>query len=734
MLSARLGRESEIKPGRAQRRLHPLQLLLLGGTAFCAMSVGAAAQDKNEPVTAAAEETKQPINTDVLLLERISIVSRTGESPIEAAASMSQIEGEALTRRMASNSSELFFGIPGVAIQTDARRAGSAANIRGLQDFGRVQVIVDGARQNFQRSGHGTSSMYFVDPELLSQVDVVRGPVSNTYGSGAIGGVIFMTTKDASEFLRPDQKMGGSVSTQYDSSAKGITTSVTGAARSSETFDVLGNVVYRDFDRYRDGNGNRVDGTQFDVLSGLFKATIRPTDDSSLKLGWNGTNDEWHESADTKKVTMRQNTLSAQYHLTDPDLDWLDLHLNGAINNVDLNNRFLTPSRQFNSQTGMPITIPAGAQTKYDLSTYSLDLWNTSRFDTGSLSHELTYGGDWVRDRMDTLGPDGLSDTYTPSGSRAVWGAYVQDKIAVTDWLELIGSIRYDGYELKSKNNESSGERFSPRLTAAVSPFTEGMLSGLKVYGTYAEGYRSPSITETLMNGLHPNGVVFPFLPNTDLRPETAKTWEIGVNYQANGILDDGDNLKLKAAYFDNRVSDYIGLQQLSGFPINPTCPVNFGLLGMGNYAPICYQYQNFASARINGFELEALYDQGDYFGGLSANLNNGRQESYAGVRSDILTLPAAQVTGSLGMRFFEGALTVGGEVQHNVVQKAAIYAKDYTLVNLYASYQATDDLRFDARLDNLLDVQYANPLNASTTDVVYEPGLNLKLGATLRF
>src|SRR5690606_17134132 len=146
-----------------------------------------------------------------------------------------------------STANDVFFGVPGVAIQTDARRAGSAANIRGLQDFGRVQVIVDGARQNFSRSGHGTSQMFFVDPNLLESVEVTRGPVANTYGSGAIGGVVMYNTKTADTFLRPSEQYALETTLSFDSNATGITSSTTGAVRLTENFDVLGNIVFRDF-------------------------------------------------------------------------------------------------------------------------------------------------------------------------------------------------------------------------------------------------------------------------------------------------------------------------------------------------------------------------------------------------------------------------------------------------------------------------------------------------------
>ena len=52
----------------------------------------------------------------------------------------------------------------------------TAINIRGLQDFGRVAVVVDGARQNYQRTGHFANGSFFLDPELVGEVlDVMKG-------------------------------------------------------------------------------------------------------------------------------------------------------------------------------------------------------------------------------------------------------------------------------------------------------------------------------------------------------------------------------------------------------------------------------------------------------------------------------------------------------------------------------------------------------------------------------
>ena len=102
--------------------------------------------------------------------------------------------------------------------------------------------------------------------------------------------------------------------------------------------------------------------------------------------------------------------------------------------------------------------------------------------------------------------------------------------------------------------------------------------------------------------------------------------------------------------------------------------------------------------------------------------------------RRTLRTIPSSQVTGQLGFRFLEDKLIVGGEVQYNGAPKGNPIADDYTLVNVFASYQATEDFKFDFRADNLFDVDYTNPLNASTTTPIYEPGVTLKLAATMRF
>jgi hemoglobin/transferrin/lactoferrin receptor protein len=162
--------------------------LLASVAAVALLTPPASAQQAAEPTaeqqaaqSQKAEEAK-PAPAGATLLDKILVLSRTGETAIESLASASHVDQIQLDRRMATTPNEMLLGVPGVAAQADARRVSTSINIRGLQDFGRVAVIVDGARQNFQRSDHGTQSTFYIDPELVKSVDVIRGPVANTYG------------------------------------------------------------------------------------------------------------------------------------------------------------------------------------------------------------------------------------------------------------------------------------------------------------------------------------------------------------------------------------------------------------------------------------------------------------------------------------------------------------------------------------------------------------------------
>src|SRR3546814_1100075 len=115
-----------------------------------------------------------------------------------------------------SSDLDLLRDMPGVELDGGPRITAVQPSIRGMGGE-RVLIRIDGARQNFE-SGH--RGRVFLDPEVLERVDVLRGPASTLYGSGAIGGVIDFTTRDASHFLEPGETFGARVGTGYQSNGE----------------------------------------------------------------------------------------------------------------------------------------------------------------------------------------------------------------------------------------------------------------------------------------------------------------------------------------------------------------------------------------------------------------------------------------------------------------------------------------------------------------------------------
>ena len=224
--------------------------------------------------------------TAVQSLDTITVAaSKTEERAIDALAPVSVVTLEQIQGLQPNRLSGILYQIPGVSVQERGDDPSTVINIRGLQDFGRVAVVVDGARQNYQRTGHNANGSFFLDPELVGSVDVVRGPTANIYGSGAIGGVVSFRTKDINDVVRPGERWGvdmtGSGGTN---SARGLG-SIFGGVRADPNVDVFGGAVYRTQGNYKDGNGTEIGNTGNEIAAGLMKVTVRPAEGHEIKFG-----------------------------------------------------------------------------------------------------------------------------------------------------------------------------------------------------------------------------------------------------------------------------------------------------------------------------------------------------------------------------------------------------------------------------------------------------------------
>jgi hemoglobin/transferrin/lactoferrin receptor protein len=162
--------------------------------------------------------------------------------------------------------------ISGVFTRENAQQAGVAVNVRGFEGSGRVNMSIDGVRQNFRFTGHEAAGFTYVDPNLLGGIDTTRGGVITT-GGGALAGTVNFRTLEIDDVLAPGQQYGGLGRLSWGSNGVGFSEMLAGGVRYGVA-DFVGAISKRDSSDYKDGNGNVVADTGQDLVSGLFKANF----------------------------------------------------------------------------------------------------------------------------------------------------------------------------------------------------------------------------------------------------------------------------------------------------------------------------------------------------------------------------------------------------------------------------------------------------------------------------
>ena len=701
-----------------------------------------------------------------IALDAITVVSsKTEEKVSDALAPVSVVGEKAIQAAQPKRLSDLFYYIPGVWMQDRADDPSSTINIRGLQDFGRVAVIVDGARQNYQRSGHNANGSFYLDPALIGGLDVVRGPSANIYGSGAIGGVASFTTKDIDDVLRPGEKWGADVDASIGSNKLRGSTSAFAGVRVNPNVDIFGGGVYRTQQNYKDGNGLEIANSANDVSSGLLKMTVRPADGHEIKIGGLFQEDLYsigqfnlgptataaqralYQGSSVYATTVKNYNGTFRWRYSRPDdklFDW-DIGFYGTRTTNDQTKTYhysTSGAAYCNGGTGNNISGCVGDGRSYTIDTVGFDVHNTSRVTVGSWENAFTYGIDGFQDDVSTSDTGGNSNITTPGGRRTVSGGFLQWKANYSSWLEIVSAARYDHYELSSSGVDTSGSRVSPKITVGVTPVT-----GITPYVSYAEGYRAPSVTETLISGAHatgggptfftcPDGTsgLFCFLPNPNLRPEVGKNKEIGVNFKFDNVFGKDDSFRAKVNAFQNDVDDYIDLVASTPTAVPP----------FGSYSEY-YQYQNIPSARIRGVELEAMYDAGGWFLGVNGTVQEGKNTA-TGV--GLVSVQPRRLTTTAGLRLLDRKLVLSaqwsaiGAVKD--IPDGYVPSTSYNLVNLYATYQATKDVAFNFGVDNVLNKYYrpyaipgASQDGTTQNDVLWTspgPGITYKAAVKVHF
>ncbi|WP_422410396.1 MULTISPECIES: TonB-dependent hemoglobin/transferrin/lactoferrin family receptor [unclassified Endozoicomonas] len=662
-----------------------------------------------------ADSTPQ---TNATLLNQVTVTATRSEKDItDVAQTIEVVDQYQIQQEQPESVAQAVQSLPNVSVSGGPRTSSQNINIRGLEGT-RVLQITDGARQNFSNGHRGS---YFTDPELLKSIEVVKGPSSNLWGSGAIGGVVVQNTKTAEEMLEPGETLGGYVSQGFHSNNNESRTS--GSLYGvNDNFDWLLNGYYNDGGNYEtgtsgEGNGDEVENSGSREQGGMAKLGWQLNDDSRLefKAQQAQTNAKVPSNPATAVDTdspliIQESTntnLSAAY-LFNPDSVLVDSKFQLFYTDTEFDEYRIEDEQTDN--------------TRYK--TLGAAFTNVSK-----LTHlDLTYGLDAYKNTIETVRDDFGNEGNRPEnldGESTTAGAFVQADVPLAEAWTLQTGVRYDRFETKDNRPDSDIEE-KKQSDNAVSPSVAliwDTTDWLTLTASYNEAFRAPNMEEMFSTGTHfatPVGTNR-FVPNPNLKPEEAKNKEISARMNFAGLLSD-DELTITANVFQNDVDNFI-----TQFVYDPNI---FGV-------PTKTTWKNVDEAQLKGFELAGQYRYQDIQLGLSYGQTRGEDKKTGEYLDNI---PADKVVADAAYLMLQGDLKIGSRYTYVSAQEDIRSDYDgqssydsYDLVDLYASYEPTTGalkgIKTDLTVNNLMNEYYI-----SAWETLYEPGRNIKLNVRYMF
>lgn len=665
---------------------------------------------------------------------------------------------DSLLSKQATSVAAALQDIPNVDVRGGSRSIAQKPNIRGLSD-NRVVQVIDGVRQNFDLAHRGS---YFLPMSLIQEIEVIKGPSSSLWGSGALGGVVAMRTPNALDLLKNNDKFGVKIRQGYQT-ANNLSETDASVFVANDKFDVLISGFYNNADNLRIGKGNKLNNTAYKQFGGLAKFGWQINDANRVELSHRETRfkqtapsdneveneltneqiikqiEEFHRGSNGfppprhnpqvisefySKVKTRFGSVSYlsdqqipdqstvfNYYFT-PDNPYLNTHI------ALYNNKTIEKEQRKVS----------GVKDQTKLTTRGINLRNSSE-----LSHiSFVYGVDYMRDKISTERGTNDSDAkfraepYNANSNTT--GVYLISHIPLFgEKLLLSPSVRYDHYDTSSKTVKYKDKHLSP-----ATKLTWKVTNWLDFSAKYNEAFRAPSMQERFVSGSHFGATVIgglnainKFVANPNLRPETAKNKEITANLHFDSLFKQGDKFKVEATYFRNDVKDLINLKIFNNpNESNASLPL-----------PTRSQYQNIANARLSGIELQAQYQTERLTLFTNYGSTKGRDKDSGEALSNIA---ASKIGVGADYALVKDKFTVGATIthyaaQHRVPKDHDVTYPSYILTDLRATYAPLKgewkNLRLDFALENLFDRKYQPAFS-----LMEGTGRNAKISAVYSF
>ncbi|WP_063660474.1 TonB-dependent hemoglobin/transferrin/lactoferrin family receptor [Aliivibrio fischeri] len=658
-------------------------------------------------------------NSEVTQFDEVVVTANKVEQPLsKVAGSITVINGDDLETK---GTTELYDSLnkeAGVSVTGGAGRPQNIT-IRGMTG-NRIVIVKDGIKSS---DGYGASDINdkvgrnSFDLSNVKSIEVVKGASSSVHGSGAIGGVVIIETKQPEDYLKGND-FYSDVSGTYTGISNKYKGSSNLAFRSGNTESLI-NLSYwqgEETRNYQQDLYNRnVDGVSGAYTVNhyigeelMLTAKIEYYTEDMLREEGSASIQKdgiWHISTyNHKEKTQDINAyIGAEYTPYDAffeklnsKLYWRDTTTSSDINRLMSRerNNIVEKRREIKAQSFTDQLI--GFDNDFISSATLLNQVHNLAYGLSLTSNQYERPNskstiDWNGNNVNQTQP------FAPARAYSL-GIYLRDMVEINNWI-ITGGLRFDAHSLTPSDSDSiagfsvkkiNSSELSPSVSATYQ-FTDT----LNAYLSYNHGYRAPAYDKAYGYNNHDFVPLTPFLiiPNMDLEAETSDSIEHGIKY-------DSGKTQIYGAVFYQKFENFIDVIQVGMDP------------STGNYLK---QYQNISGVETYGAELTLAHQFTQEWG---INSKIGYVDGKDGDGEYIRTITPLE--GNVGITYDLEKLSAYSSLNwassmDRVPQCATnigmatecATTSSWATVDLGVNYAVTTDFNISANVINLFDKEY---------------------------
>ncbi|MFA5301605.1 MAG: TonB-dependent receptor [Bacteroidales bacterium] len=699
-----------------------------------------------------------PVDLGEIVVTSLRIDRRIKDLPV----SMAVIDSTQYLKRSALTLANVLEDEPGVSRGGDGVWA-TNINIRGFGED-RLVVLVDGNR--VETATDLTASFSMIDVNDIDHVEIIKGAQSSLYGTGAMGGIVNIITKQGHFSSKPYVK--GDFVSGFASVNRLFSNHASVSAGSKKWYLTLGGTYAKAGDlRTPDGI---LPNSQYTTDNISAKFGVKPFANHLFRIQYqrNWSKDvgipggnAFPGPATATYTDIGRHMLSASYSITGitEKLSVLELKYftQYIVRDVSLEPNTVTNTTLPNGNVqrttpevfypfGKHLTNGVQLQSTWDLTDNNVliagvDVWG----------RKLTTGREKLI-RVDVLNPAGdilktnnliRGETPIPNSSFSSAGLFFQNETRfLEDRLTMILGGRFDGIRIRNEqgvdvdyisiNGERNDNPPAQRITfpageeksmswSANAGFLYRLVKDVDLSLNVARAFRAPSLEERFKYIDLGN---FVRLGDPSLKPEKSYSADLGLRIWKS-------RFNLQADVFVNRITNMIVekpgefIYRLTSDSKEETIPALINA--------------NVRKALLYGFDLKFAYNFSNDF----VLFGSGACVRGIALETDGNLPLIPPLNGRLGIRYTNSRMgsmefSVFGAASQDKIAEGELETPGYyrldAALNTKTMYLGPVGLQIFAGIDNITNNRYTNHLSTNRGDISVEPGRNMYIRLKLSF